>query len=202
MRASALAGPLGFGAAYGFFKGAFGADFLAALPLALAAVSAAALRIFRNFPNVSPAARQHGTVWYAAAALSFIAIAIPLQLQKEWELIGWALQGAALIQLWRKLDHPGSNDFALSLLALVTLRLLLPDAWDFHPHSGRPVLNWLMYAYLVPAARSDRRRGRSARQARWSGLAKRSRSSIAPGGRSAPAYADSPPFSSFSPGSI
>ena len=152
LRASALAGPFGFGAAYGFFRGAFGADFLAALPLALAAVSAAALRIFRNFPNVSPAARQHGTVWYAAAALSFIAIAIPLQLQKEWELIGWALQGAALIQLWRKLDHPGLKYFALSLLALVTLRLLLPDAWDFHPHSGRPVLNWLMYAYLVPAA--------------------------------------------------
>ncbi len=152
LRASALAGPFGFGAAYGFFKGALGEAYLAGLPLALAAVSGAALRIFRNFPNVSQRPRQHGTVWYAAVALSFVAIAIPLQLQKEWVLIGWALQGAVLIQLWRKLDHPGLKYFALSLLALVALRLLLPDAWAFHPRSGRPVLNWLMYAYLVPAA--------------------------------------------------
>ncbi len=152
LRASALTGPFWFTAMYGFFDRVFGKDYIAVLPLALAAVSGAALRTFRNFPNVSPRLRQHGTVWYAAVALSFIAISIPLQLQKEWELIGWALQGAVLIQLWRKLNHPGLKYFALSLLAVVTIRLLLPDAWDFHPRSGRPVLNWLMYTYLVPAA--------------------------------------------------
>ncbi len=151
LRASALAGPFGFVAAYGFFRSAFGEDYLAALPLALAAVSGAALWGFLRFPNVSPDARRHGVVWYAAVALSFAAIAIPLQLQKEWELIGWALQGAVLIQLWRKLDHPGLKYFALSLLALVAIRLMLPDAWFFHPRSGRPVFNWLMYGYLVPA---------------------------------------------------
>lgn len=152
LRASALAGPLWFGAAYSFFKGAFGEDYPAFLPLALGAVSTAALYVFRNFPNVSSAVRQHGTVWYAAAALSFAAVAVPLQLQKEWVTIGWALQGAALIQLWRKLDHPGLKYFALSLSTLAAFRLLLPDAWAFHPRSGLPVLNWLMYAYLVPAA--------------------------------------------------
>lgn len=152
LRASALAGPLWFAAAYSLFKGAFKGNYLAVPPLALAAVSAAALRAFRSFPSVSLEARKHGTVWFAAAALSFAAVAIPLQLQEKWVTVGLALQGAALIRLWRKLDHPGLKYFALSLSLLAALRLLFPDAWDFHWRPDRPGLNWLTYAYLVPAA--------------------------------------------------
>lgn len=153
LRCSALAAPFGFAALYETFEHVFGGDSRGVLPLVLAAVSAAALLTFRrSFPNLSQGSKQHGTVWYAAVALSFIAIAIPFQLQKEWVLIGWALQGAVLLQLWRKLDHPGLKYFALALLALVTVWLLLPDAWAFHPRSGRPILNWLLYTYLVPAA--------------------------------------------------
>jgi len=44
-------------------------------------------------------------------ALSFAAVAIPLQLQKEWITLGWALEGLAVIALWRRLDHPGPEVF-------------------------------------------------------------------------------------------
>jgi hypothetical protein len=152
LRTSALAGPLWFAALYGPYERVFGDGYPAVLPLVLATVAAAALVIYRGLPLISDASKKHAAVWYAAVALSFIALAIPLQLEKEWVLIGWAIQGALLIRLWQKLDHPGLKYFALSLLAVVTVWLLLPDAWAFHSRSGQPILNWLMYTYLVPAA--------------------------------------------------
>src|SRR5690606_29105507 len=94
-----------------------------------------------------------GLVWLSAVALSFVAIAIPLQLEKEWITIGWALQAFALLQLWKRLDHPGLKYFALMLSAFVVARLILnPEVFEYYARSGRPVLNWMMYGYLVPAA--------------------------------------------------
>ena len=43
----------------------------------------------------------------AGAALAFITIAIPLQLDKQWITIGWALEGAALVWLYRRIPHRG-----------------------------------------------------------------------------------------------
>src|SRR5438270_604031 len=43
----------------------------------------------------------------AAAALAFITIAIPLQLEKPRITIGWALEGAALVRLSRRLPSRG-----------------------------------------------------------------------------------------------
>ncbi len=152
LRASALAGPLWFAALYGPYERVFGEAYPIFLPLVLAMIAAAALVVYRGLPLISDASKKHTTVWYAAVALSFIAVAIPLQFEKEWVLIGWAIQGALLMRLWQKLDHPGLKYFALSLLAVVTGWLLLPDAWAFHSRSGQPILNWLLYTYLVPAA--------------------------------------------------
>ena len=44
--------------------------------------------------DVAPG-RQRGRtrMWYLAAALGFVTVAIPLQLDKEWITIGWALDG-------------------------------------------------------------------------------------------------------------
>jgi uncharacterized membrane protein len=55
--------------------------------------------------------------------------------------------------LWKRLDHPGLRWLGLGLLALVTVRLVAnPALLGYSPRSGLPVLNWLMYTYLVPAA--------------------------------------------------
>jgi uncharacterized membrane protein len=86
-------------------------------------------------------------------ALGFAALAVPLQLEKEWITIGWALEGVAVIALWRRLDHPGLKLFGLALLAAVAVRLVAnPEVPGYHARSGLPILNWLLYTYLVPAA--------------------------------------------------
>jgi len=91
-------------------------------------------------------------VWFSAAAISLAAVAVPLQLSREWITLGWAAQGVALVALWRRLDHPGLKFFALGLLGLATARLLVnPALLSYYPREGLPVLNWLAYTYLLPA---------------------------------------------------
>lgn len=151
--AAALAGPLWFFALGQTWDSAFGDGMIGIVPLVLGALSLGAAMRMRQVIGALDAARLRGLVWFAAVALSFVSIAIPLQLEKEWITIGWALQAFALLQLWKRLDHPGLKYFALLLSAFVVARLILnPQVFEYYARSGRPVLNWMMYGYLVPAA--------------------------------------------------
>ena len=49
----------------------------------------------------------------AGAVLAFVTVAIPLQLDKQWITIGWALEGAALAWLFRRIPHRGLFWWAL-----------------------------------------------------------------------------------------
>jgi uncharacterized membrane protein len=89
----------------------------------------------------------------AAAALAFITIAIPLQLEKQWITIGWALEGAALIWLYRRIPHRGLLAWSGALLAAAFVRLAVnPAVLSYHPASHHAIVNWYLYTYLVSAA--------------------------------------------------
>ncbi|MEO6327176.1 MAG: DUF2339 domain-containing protein [Thermoanaerobaculia bacterium] len=89
----------------------------------------------------------------AGAALAFITIAIPLQLDKEWITIGWAIEGAALAWLFTRLPHRGLLTTSVGLLLAVFVRLTLNRAvLGYHPRGSMPILNWYSYTYLVSAA--------------------------------------------------
>ena len=60
----------------------------------------------------------------SAAALAFITVAIPLQLDKQWITIGWALEGAALVWLFQRIPHRGLLAWSGALLAAVFVRLV------------------------------------------------------------------------------
>ncbi len=151
-RAAALAAPAWFLPLKELFERRFGDGFIGLLPVALGFLSlAAALRASR-LPG-DDALRLGRLAWFAAAALGFAAVAVPLQLEEEWVTLGWALQGLAVAALWRRLAHPGLKHFALGLLAAATARLVVePALFGFEPRGGLPVLNWLLTTYLVPAA--------------------------------------------------
>ncbi len=150
---AALAGPAWFFPLGGLYEDTFGDGALGILPLALGALSLfAAFRTRKLWSSEEPL-RKTSLVWFAAIALGFVSLAIPLQLEKEWITVGWALQGLATLGLWKRLDHPGLKYFSLALLGTVALRLLVnPAVLGYHQTSGVPVLNWLSYTYLVPAA--------------------------------------------------
>ncbi len=89
----------------------------------------------------------------AGAVLAFVTIAIPLQLEKQWITIGWALLAAALAWLWLRIPHRGLLMWTGGLLAAVFMRLALnPYVLSYHPRSETPIWNWYLYTYLICAA--------------------------------------------------
>jgi uncharacterized membrane protein len=102
----------------------------------------------------TPGARELGRLaLVAGAALGFVTVAIPLQLEKEWITIGWALEGAALAWLYGKIPHRGLLLASSGLLAAVFVRLALnPSVFVYQPRGSLRIWNWYMYAYLISAA--------------------------------------------------
>jgi uncharacterized membrane protein len=87
----------------------------------------------------------------AGAALAFVTVAIPLQLENEWITIGWALEGAALAWLYGRIPHRGLFYGSAGLLATVFVRLALnPSVLEYQARSSR-ILNWYLYTYLACA---------------------------------------------------
>jgi len=85
----------------------------------------------------------------AGSALAFATVAIPVQLKQQWITIGWALEGAALAWLYRRIPHRGLLYSATALLSVVFVRLALNPAVFIYEPRGMRVFNWYLYAYLV-----------------------------------------------------
>lgn len=150
--AAALAGPLCFLPLKELWIRAFGAGAVGALPLALAVLTLLVFQGSRTRLRATPV-RRSATIWLLAVTLSLVSVAIPLQLEKSWITIGWAVNGAAVLLLWRRFDVPGLKYFGLGLLGAAAVRLTLnPAVLGYHPRGRWPVLNWVLYTYWVPAA--------------------------------------------------
>jgi uncharacterized membrane protein len=151
--AAALAGPLWFAALKSAFVHSFGDGAIGLLPVALGAVAFVSAMWSRPRLADHADSQRSALVWYLAVALSMVSVAIPLQLEKEWITIGWALNGLAILALWIRLEHPGLKYFGLALLGAATLRLTVNlEVLTYHVRAGTQVWNWLAYTYLVPAA--------------------------------------------------
>jgi len=89
----------------------------------------------------------------AGAALAFLTVAIPLQLEQRWITIGWALEGAAVAWLYTRIPHRGLLFSALGLLGAVFVRLALnPEVFRYEPRGDMRIVNWYLYTYLIAAA--------------------------------------------------
>jgi uncharacterized membrane protein len=101
-----------------------------------------------------PGARTLGRLaLVAGAALAFVTLAIPLQLDKQWITVAWALEGAALAWLYGRIPHRGLLLACAALLGVVFVRLALnPEVFTYAPRSSVRIFNWYLYAYLVSGA--------------------------------------------------
>lgn len=155
--ASSLSGPFFFLPLYDAITRAWGKAWIGALPVTLAGVTVVALAgVSRRFPAVpgdAPARRRRldYLALFAAIALGFVALAIPLQLDRQWITVAWALEAMAVWWLFGRLPHPGLKLFGALLYTCVGARLLLnPEVLSYQPR-GLPILNWLLYTYGIPA---------------------------------------------------
>jgi hypothetical protein len=151
--AAALAAPAWFLSLRRLFELCFGDTAIGLLPVALGGLAVLALRQARDVGPRDEPLRTEVLAWFGAVALGFVTLAIPLQLAREWITIGWALEGVAVLWLWRRLDHPGLKYFGIALLAAVAVRLIFnPAVLAYYPRPDWRIVNWLLYTYLVPAA--------------------------------------------------
>ncbi len=120
------------------------------IPLAFACVTFFVLR--NRWKAVSREIPEHRTVlaWFGGVTSLFITLIFPVQWNHEWLTIGWALEGAALIWIYRHIAHQGLIAWGVALLALSFVRLgLNPSILDYYPRGNFPILNWYLYTYAL-----------------------------------------------------
>ena len=107
--------------------------------------------LVKRMPFDSPA-RNGQLAWFGGVALLFITLIFPIQFDRQWITLGWALEGAALCWLFHKVPHRGLPLAGCLLLIASFVRLALnPEVLSYHVRSGIPFWNWYLYTYAVTA---------------------------------------------------
>jgi uncharacterized membrane protein len=147
---AALSGPLHFLLFYRAIHSALPNPYMGLLPAALAVpMVGALLYLERRVPSDSPI-RLNLLAWFGGSALFFITLIFPIQFERQWITLGWALEGLALIWLFRQIPHRGLRATGVVLLAVAFARLALnPAVLDYHRNSDLRVFNWYLYAYGI-----------------------------------------------------
>jgi hypothetical protein len=147
---AALAGPLHFYLVYQLIRSAHPSEVPGLVPAAFALPSLLGLFVLlKRTPLASPA-RNAQLALFGGATLFFITLIFPIQFDRQWITVGWALEGAALCWLFRRVPHPGLRLVGVALLVVVFVRLALnPAVLSYHPRAGFPIFNWYLYTYGV-----------------------------------------------------
>jgi uncharacterized membrane protein len=150
-----MAGALQFLLIHRFMKGVYpGCAFMGLLPAAFAIPELLSLAVVVKKIPAEEKSRLAQLAWFGGVALFFITLIFPVQFDRQWITIGWALEGAALLWLFHRVPHPGLRLAGIGLLVAVFVRLALnPAVLEYHVRSDTPILNWYLYAYgMVTAA--------------------------------------------------
>ena len=148
---AALAGLAWLLPSLALYRDHFGTTGQGGVPLLYAAFTLALVPEIRARFSLTDPVRKSALVWVAAAALGLLSIAIPVELERQWITIGYALETAALLLLWEHLDHPGLKYFALGLTGAVAARLCLnTSVLAYSDRGSTPIFNWVLYTYWVP----------------------------------------------------
>ena len=151
--ASAAAGPLFFIPIYDVLSRTLGKGYIGLLPAAFAAVYFLALSDVLKHRSSGPGTQNFRVALTGGVALFFVTLIFPLQFDKEWITLGWALEGMALVWLFSRVPHEGLKRWGGCLLLLSFCRLTFNNAvFSYHPRQAFPVLNWYLYTYLTAAA--------------------------------------------------
>lgn len=148
---SALSGPLHF---YVLHKSVIpllpGFPAMGLVPGVLALPSLAGLfAILKKF-ELSEEQRIRLMALFGGSALFFITMIFPIQWERQWLTVGWALEGLALIWLFHRVPHRGLPIVGVALLVIAFARLgLNANVFGYYPRSAVRVFNWYFYAYGI-----------------------------------------------------
>ena len=148
--AAALAGPLHFYLVYDLIRSAYPSVVPGLVPAAFGLPSLLGLSVLIKRTPVTSPARNAQLALFGGATLFFITLIFPIEFERQWITVGWALEGAALCWLFRRVPHPGLRLAGVALLVVVFVRLALnPAVLSYHPRAAFPILNWYLYTYGI-----------------------------------------------------
>ena len=147
---SALAQALQFWLVYRVITLAFPNEWMGLLPAFFVLPAAAGVWALLKLYRADPATGDVRLAWQGGALLLFVSLIFPLQFDREWITLGWALEGLALLWLFGRLPHRGLRIVAVVLLCAAFARLALnPTVFEYHKRTGTRIWNWYLYAYGV-----------------------------------------------------
>ena len=147
---AALAGPLHFYLIYDLIRSAYPNVVPGLVPAAFGLPSLLGLSVLLKRTAGTGAAHDARVALFGAATLFFITLIFPIEFDRQWITVGWALEGAALCWLFRRVPHPGLRLVGVALLVVVFVRLALnPAVLSYHPRAGFPIFNWYLYTYGI-----------------------------------------------------
>lgn len=147
---SALSGPLHFYLFYNAINSTYPNSYMGILP-AIFSIPPLLLLLqrHRSLPEDEPS-RNSQLALYGGAALFFITLIIPIQFERQWITIGWALEGAALLWFYHRVPHQGLRWLGCILLGIAFARLTWnPAIFTYYERSNAPILNWYLYTYGI-----------------------------------------------------
>lgn len=149
---AALAAVVHFPLVYRVIKEASPSAYMGLLPAMFAVPPLISLvAILKLVPAGAPK-RLNQLAWFGGTALFFITLVFPIQFERQWLTVAWALEGAALLWLFHRVPHPGLRATGAVLLVVAFVRLALnPAVLGYHVRGGA-VLNWYLYAYGLTLA--------------------------------------------------
>ncbi|HWA27747.1 MAG TPA: DUF2339 domain-containing protein [Lacunisphaera sp.] len=107
--------------------------------------------VLRRIPADQPK-RLNQLAWFGGVGLFFITLIFPIQFERQWLTVAWALEGAALLWLFHRVPHPGLRATGAVLLVTAFARLALnPAVLGYHVRGGA-VFNWYLYTYGLAIA--------------------------------------------------
>lgn len=150
---AALSGVAQFWMVYRAIKTGWPNDFPGGVPALFALAPLGSLvAILRSVPEDEPK-RLNQLAWFGGVALFFITLIFPIQFERQWLTVAWALEGAALLWLFHRVPHPGLRATGAILLATAFVRLALnPAVLGYHVRGDTGILNWYLYAYGLAVA--------------------------------------------------
>lgn len=149
---SGIAGPLFFLPLYRMWDAVWTRDAIGLLPVAMAVLSLLVFAMVRKRFSGTDAPDGYRLRYMAllgAVTFGFITLAVPLQLERQWITIAWALEAVAVWWLYTRVPHWGLKYFGAALLLSVAVRLLLNAAVFEYEERSRPILNWILYTYGI-----------------------------------------------------
>ena len=150
---AALSLPLHFELIYQVVRQAWPNPAMGLLPAAAAVPLLASLVVLLRWFEAGHPQRDRVLAWFGGASLFFITLIFPIQFERQWITVGWALEGAALCWLFHRVPHPGLRLTGVALLVAAFTRLALnPEVLSYHPRSETAIWNWYLYGYGLTAA--------------------------------------------------